>query len=249
MEDFEDSDYPFFILYSNVLKMLEKRGFEVRYFNTLNEFKDNHNLEYLKRSKQYTKIQKKLIKNSYTTLRELSSFILKKNNNGVKEKVFVFFASLFGGKQISINTVEFFLREFTESEPNITGIFIHNEPLSASAKSRLIVIPSVQIFQDLELMYNPTLSNWGSQIEKLSDEEVENILKESHLSLSSFPVISKDDPISKYYNLKLNDVIRIKRDILIDTVNVNSEISYRIVRNKNIDRSKTKKKVKTQEDL
>ncbi len=60
---------------------------------------------------------------------------------------------------------------------------------------------------------------------KLSEKEKEKLLKEHNVSIKELPRIMKDDPAIKHLNVKVGDIIRIKRN----SQTAGESIYYRVV--------------------
>jgi len=70
----------------------------------------------------------------------------------------------------------------------------------------------VQIMWVKNLLFNPTRHSLVPKHEKISKEEMESVLIKYELkSKSQLPLITKDDPIVRWYNFKSGDIIRIIR--------------------------------------
>lgn len=86
---------------------------------------------------------------------------------------------------------------------------------------------TIQIFKFKNLVFNITKHSLVPKHEKVPEKEIKNLLLKLMISkLSQFPTLLTTDPICKYYNFKVNDLIKISR-----TSNGNKHTFYRSVNN------------------
>ena len=69
----------------------------------------------------------------------------------------------------------------------------------------------VELFNELELQYDPTFHNLVPKHIILTKEEKKNVLQQFNLTLSQLPKLSKSDVIARYYNMNIGDLIKIIR--------------------------------------
>ena len=69
----------------------------------------------------------------------------------------------------------------------------------------------VELFNELELQYDPTLHDLVPKHIILTKEEKKNVLQQFNLTLSQLPKLSNTDVIARYYNMKNGDLIKIIR--------------------------------------
>ena len=85
----------------------------------------------------------------------------------------------------------------------------------------------IQIFKFKNLVFNITKHSLVPKHEKVPEKEIKKLLLKLMISkLSQFPTLLTTDPICKYYNFKVNDLIKISR-----TSNGNKHTFYRCVNN------------------
>ena len=85
---------------------------------------------------------------------------------------------------------------------------------------------NIEIFTNFELLINPTKNIYLSQQHILLNESEKNqLLDEYNCTLNELPKISINDPITRYYNAKNNDIFKIIRN---NPISINS-IVYRVV--------------------
>lgn len=98
------------------------------------------------------------------------------------------------------------------------SIFIIEGKMSDKANAllllfgRLVPEHKVEIHRELNLMYNPTRHILTPRHILLSKEDGVRILKEMQVDISHIPIISIEDPISKYYGFPLGGIIKLERD-------------------------------------
>jgi DNA-directed RNA polymerase I, II, and III subunit RPABC1 len=108
--------------------------------------------------------------------------------------------------------------------------FAKNEILSFANPSASLENPdpmpvNMEVFLDTFLMFDITEHELVPKHELLSDEEKEAVLKKYNLKPSQLPSIRTQDPISRFYDFKVNSLIKITR--LSETGGIS--INYRIV--------------------
>jgi len=93
---------------------------------------------------------------------------------------------------------------------------------------------NIQYFHLNELQYNLTKHVLVPKHIKLSKIEKESIIKKYEKNLDNFPILYINDPVSKYYCFKPNDLIEIKREYgFASDNNANTVISdsfYRLIK-------------------
>lgn len=92
-------------------------------------------------------------------------------------------------------------------------IFVFKEPVSAINKANVLQrFPKAQVFWIGELLFNVTKHRLVPRHERLSPEEVKDVMQKYNMrSKAQFPIIHQDDPVAKYYGLSAGDVVRIDR--------------------------------------
>ena len=86
-----------------------------------------------------------------------------------------------------------------------------------------------QVFTEDELVFNPTEHVSVPKHTKLSTKEANSIFKEMGVTRATLPIINLNDPISRYYNYEIGDVIEIERDDNYLTTLAQKSLAYRIV--------------------
>lgn len=104
-------------------------------------------------------------------------------------------------------------------EHNINHIIIVYYGITSSAKKLLMDLHNIQteFFSISELQFNITNHAYVPKHERLSEQDATAFKQKYGTKL---PIILQNDPISKYYNFKSNDIIKVYRK--------DNEISYRI---------------------
>lgn len=108
------------------------------------------------------------------------------------------------------NVVKF----INENECN-SVIFIYKSNITIFAKNEFEKLSKeqiqIEIFSESQLQFNITKHYLVPKHELLSNEEKSRVLKELRCDLKSLPVIMLNDPISRYYNFKRGQMIKITR--------------------------------------
>lgn len=84
-----------------------------------------------------------------------------------------------------------------------------------------------QFFEDLDLFYNPLEHVYSPTIERLTSREIRSL----KLIRQELPIILSTDPIVKRMGFLPNDIVRITTSNLIPGTLLESEVTYRWVRN------------------
>ena len=91
----------------------------------------------------------------------------------------------------------------------------------------IIEYPQTEIFWIKEFIINPVEHYLTPLHIPLSQEEKENFLKEYNIKLKDLPTVLKIDTIVRYYNLKVDDVVKIVRP----SISSGESVFYRKVTN------------------
>jgi DNA-directed RNA polymerase subunit H (RpoH/RPB5) len=167
------------------------------------------------------------------SLRSLMSRLYEKP--GQEDKVLVFYVEPPSGKQIGIDTIKDLISLLRHYQCN-NGIIIGEAPPSTQALEELRKVPllHVQIFNDNELMYNPTKHYLVPKHRALSEEEAKVFLEENKLYITRMPSLLVNtgkmvDPIAKWYDFRPGQIIEITRENSAFETDVTIEIAYRAV--------------------
>jgi DNA-directed RNA polymerase I, II, and III subunit RPABC1 len=214
-----------FTIKKNQLKMVERRGYDIEkekpMFNyTLDNFLD----VYIPYSKKQNK-----------SLRAVLSLVYDKKDkkdektNKRSDRLFVYFAEEPEKPQLGIEYIIDFITEMDKFKTK-NGIIISPRNLSPPARKKLesLLGYNVNVFQENEMMYDPTEHYLVPQHRALGEEEQRNFLQQNNLSISNFKVILNTDMISRYYGFRPGQVIEIKRKNMYDTM-VPESLDYRVV--------------------
>ena len=90
---------------------------------------------------------------------------------------------------------------------------------------QIIAFKNSQAFWEHELMINIIENNYVPQHQVLTDEERIDFVKSYQITRDKLPKLYLYDPISRYYNMKIGDVVRIYRP----SPNSGVAITYRVV--------------------
>ena len=128
---------------------------------------------------------------------------------------------------ILISTPKFNIEKLTEyivlmNQVNIShSIIIYGDTITPMTKKAIQTTTELEIelFSESELLFNITKHSLVPIHEKLS--EYENKVFKKRFGVK-FPIILTTDPISRFFNFKKNDIIRVTRK--------NNYVSYLIVR-------------------
>lgn len=125
------------------------------------------------------------------------------------------------------------IRDFTSKVLHCQAteaIIVVDAPVSAVGMEELSELATVkwQIFNDKELMMDPSEHIGVDEHIKLSPQEKADFLLQTRVGETQLPLISIEDPIVRYYNWGLGSIIKILR---YDTINpaFPATLNYRIV--------------------
>ena len=92
-------------------------------------------------------------------------------------------------------------------------IVICTKPLTPLANNYISTIQTqrIEVFSIWELVRNKTKHRLVPRHEIMTSDEVRKLRKQLAISLSSFPKISRSDPIARYYGATRGQVIRVTR--------------------------------------
>lgn len=212
-------------------------------FDTSSEpvFKDMTHEDFVKfvENNQNEEIMKKFSEtNIEETLRSSMSNIYI--NKDKKNKIFVFFLPTSNlSSSVGIDVIKKFSKLviiFGCTE----GVIISEKPFTATAQKmiqssnniessnkedifNLISYKDDEFFNIIDHCLSPEV------IKIYSGKELEEFIKEENVDANSFPKITIDDPVVKFFRGKLGDVIKMKRKTGITNSLINEQIVYRIV--------------------
>lgn len=124
-----------------------------------------------------------------------------------------------GIQQVKI--IQSYLDEYKKN----TNIIIYKDTLTTFAKSALDEINDIELFSYNELSYNVTHHIFVPKHILLSQIEKHQVLKQYKANEKKFPVISKLDPVSRYFNAKEGQMFKIIRK----SNTTGESIYYRVV--------------------
>lgn len=119
--------------------------------------------------------------------------------------------------KVKVGPIKEILEEITEKyiDPEKDDVVL---VLRGSYNSNIIKLSKdraykyIQVFWMSSLLFNPTYHVFVPKHEKMSKDEVDELMEKYSLKTKTqLPLISKDDAIVRYYNFKTGDVLRITR--------------------------------------
>lgn len=113
-----------------------------------------------------------------------------------------------------------------KNEDHKIYIIIYDKITASIEKDLDTSFKNVEIFTSSFLCINKTKHYTVPKHELLTKEEAEEVFKTYNASKKQMPIILKSDPISKYYNFSIGDLIKITRF----NKNTGKSFSYRIVK-------------------
>lgn len=122
--------------------------------------------------------------------------------------------------KLNINTIKDIINLLAENDIK-HGVIVYHDTITSTAKKIIDNLQDyeLELFPKKDLMYNPTKSRLVPTHIRLPKEERDDMYKKYGLKLKK--ILTKD-VISRFYNFKVNDIIRI--------IQKDGTISYRICR-------------------
>lgn len=133
------------------------------------------------------------------------------------DQMLVFFSD---SRKFNVKNIQVYISLMNELQI-FHAIIVYKDGVTAFTKKAIdqSIEMKFELFAEEDLQYNITKHRYQPKFEKLSLDD-SNILKKQFGN--NFPIIRKEDPISKFYNYQKGDVIKVIRN--------NGYISYRIVK-------------------
>lgn len=154
---------------------------------------------------------------NYTDIEEIDDTITALKPDG--EMIWVFLKII---KKLNSNEIENHI-VLMQRENISHAILIHEGLPTPTAKKAILNLPTINIhielFQVEDLMFNRTKHILVPKHVPLSGEETKNFIKNFGTDI---PVILRTDPISRFYDFRKGQIIKIERK--------NGEIGFRIVK-------------------
>jgi DNA-directed RNA polymerase subunit H (RpoH/RPB5) len=119
------------------------------------------------------------------------------------------------------------IHDFVETNKNNNNIVIVNDISSKAHHSLKQKYVLTEVFSEKELMMNIIEHRYQPIFEILNNLDIDQFLKERKCDKKSLPRIYINDPIVKYYNLKIGNIVRIIRPSGVS----GKVVSYRLVVN------------------
>lgn len=194
----------------------------------------------LKSSIKYSEneITEILLKNTLTMVEERG--LLKKKDhaknlknllNQIKDDML--FSLIDGKEKIGIRIVKYKVTSITKVEgidtflndKSYTQRIVIFKDMNQKTFKQLILYPNTQPFWEHELLMNIIEHNYVPLHYVLSEDEKVEFIKSYQITRDTLPKLELYDPISRYYNMKVGDIVKITRNNALS----GKEIYYRVV--------------------
>lgn len=228
-------------LFKGLLEMMDARGYDTSYYNNLSGITSENfnNIVIPWMTENPSQIGKFLIEKGKTTPRYMlsSAFTHLTRPN---DKCIIYFTELGASKTVPLSETcifgELFLQERNDPLTGgvTTGIIVSSVKMSPNAQKRLTEFKNVdsniflQHFLDIELLYNPTKTVWGSIPEIFTIEESKKFLIENGLTKNQLPLTDISKPLCKYYGVRPDQIIKYFRHTFLPNALLDNEIHYRL---------------------
>lgn len=157
--------------------------------------------------------EQKFVKN-YQLIRE-NLEISRPKWNAETQRILVVFAR--GNKDkaaVGVKSIRKYCERIKQDNYQNSILILHGK-LTSHAKQAINTINAIkdkiEYFSEFELIINITEHNLVPQHELISDEDLKSLLKRYSIRENQLPRINKKDPISRYFGLQKNQVLKITR--------------------------------------
>lgn len=228
-------------LFKGLLKMMEIRGYNISDRMIPNDMTsqsfDNIIIPWF--LKNPTSIQQTLIEKGKTSSRYMLSSVFD-HITRPNERCVVYFAEIGNSKTVPLSETctfgELYIQERNDPLQGgiTTGILVSTVKLSPPAQQRLNEFKNddhniyFQHFLDIELLYDPNQSIWGSKCVAFTLEESKKFLIENGLLASQLPRIDSTKPLCKYNGIRPFQIVELYRHTFIPSTPIHNEIFYRL---------------------
>merc|ERR1712176_937782 len=145
---------------------------------------------------------------------------------GQEEKLIVFFPDE-GHAKVGVKPIRI-LAEAMEEKDIGKAILVLKMPLTSFAKRAVVEASSkirIDVFQETELIFNITHHTLVPKHVPLTEAEKAQLLNRYKMKLSQLPRIQQSDPISRYFGLQKDQVVKIIRP----SETTERYVTYRVV--------------------
>lgn len=154
-----------------------------------------------------------LSQRNYNITEEVDDYIIA---DCQEDTLIVFFSN---ENKFNNDQLKYYIKRMNDSELKHCIIIYPNQITSIAKRSIEVFDVEIELFCSKELQFNLTKHRLVPQHEKLPAEEAKKIRKEFG---SNLPLLLKNDPVSRFYYFKKNDIIKVTRK--------DGYITYRLVR-------------------
>lgn len=194
----------------------------------------------LKSSIKYSEneITEILLKNTLTMIEERGLVKKKDHTKNLKNllnqiKDDMLFSLIDSKEKIGIRIVKYKVTSITKVEgidtflndKSYTQRIVIFKDMNQKTFKQLILYPNTQPFWEHELLMNIIEHNYVPLHYVLSEDEKVEFIKSYQITRDTLPKLELYDPISRYYNMKVGDIVKITRNNALS----GKEIYYRVV--------------------
>ncbi|CAH6418942.1 DNA-directed RNA polymerase subunit RPB5 [uncultured virus] len=228
-------------LYGALIKMMGRRGYDIKDRETIFEYTPEFFESVFNgwAKQNPTPVQAALLKAERSTTRAMLSHIFTR---GETERTLVYFADV-GNKQVPIAETVVFGKLMFDMKCQ-SGIIITNAKLAPKAAGQIAEFQSsgtnyIQHFLDESILVDPTITEWGSKMRILTDEEAKTFLVDNKLLTAHLPKIDvEQDPVAKYYGVKVGQIVELLRVTFLPEMLCDTEIFHRFAYRRPQDKKK-----------
>ena len=202
----------------NQLKMVKRRGYDIT--------KEKNIL--LITEQQFAQTYIPFAESQNKSLREVLTYVYEDNNG---KRLLVYYADAnddtvkLGISEVAPVIVQ--MKQYGVGD----AIIISSKALSPSANKHIqgLLSYTIQVFDEIEMAYDPTAHFLVPKHIPLTREEAQEFLSSNNIDIEELPNILSDDIIAKYYGLRQGDIVRIERENMFETSIIKS-VSYKAIK-------------------
>lgn len=257
MSQFQDyqNDMESFIVFKNLMVMMEARGYSIDNFvgsNGINviemEELETFNYDYLEPKLEEDIIYKIIseIVPSMSFRTSMSTFFWREATKDEEERLCVVFFANSGDKELAKSEISIFSKliiqtrdEFSNYRVNnsLEYILVTKNPLNSQSKKEIEEISEgqiIQIWEDIELSFNPLNNKRAGKFVLKNLEESKLIMEKMNLTAQQAPSQTINDKISRYLGARPGQLVYNYRYEVIPGTIVKKSLYPRLVSNRNV---------------
>jgi DNA-directed RNA polymerase subunit H (RpoH/RPB5)/DNA-directed RNA polymerase subunit M/transcription elongation factor TFIIS len=204
-----------FNIIKTVYELLNDRGYHIPEKDMLDVNSNIQKYKHVKVTSDKDNFQNSIFTNDF-------EYMTYKQNN-LQDKIIFYYRYKKDTRAIGIDIIRKIIDDM-KSKNITTMILCSNNSVSSHANRGIAESGfNYTIYKDIDLIHNITQHKDSPKYNKIDDIEKQQILK--LYNIDQLPIMSKNDPISKYYGTQINDIFFINRGDKF-----HADCTYRIVK-------------------